>query len=185
VTSWLNPLSLLIGVLFVCTCAYVSAVFLVSEARRAGAADLERYFTTRALAAAAGAGAVAVAGIFVLHSEARYLYDRLTHEGLPLVIVSALCGIGVVALLLRRAPRGARPLAVGAVVAVLWGWGVAQYPYLLPETLKIADGAAPSATLTSVLIVFGVAVVLVVPSLGLLYTLGQRDLIEESEKPRP
>ena len=36
VTSWLNPLSLLIGALFVATSAYLAAVFLVSDARRAG-----------------------------------------------------------------------------------------------------------------------------------------------------
>ena len=47
-TSWLNPLSLVIGVLFVATSAYLAAVFLVSDARRAGAPDLERYFTARA-----------------------------------------------------------------------------------------------------------------------------------------
>ena len=52
VTSWLNPLSLVIGALFVATGAYLSAVFLVSDARRAGAPDLERYFATRALVAA-------------------------------------------------------------------------------------------------------------------------------------
>ena len=87
-------------------------------------------------------------------------------------------------LLRRGARRGARPLAVGAVVAVVWGWGVAQYPYLLPQKLTIADGAATSATLTAVLIVFGVAVVVVLPSIGLLYTLTQRSLIEETEAPR-
>ena len=68
-------------------------------------------------------------------------------------------------------------------MAVIWGWGVAQYPYLLPEKLTIAQGAAPSATLTGVLIVFGVAVVLVLPAIGLLFTLAQRDLIQESEAP--
>ena len=56
VSSWLNLLSVLIGVMFVATSAYVSAVFLVSDARRAGTADLERYFTARALAAALVAG---------------------------------------------------------------------------------------------------------------------------------
>jgi len=70
-------------------------------------------------------------------------------------------------------------------VAIIWGWGVAQYPYLLPEKLTIADGAAPSATLTSVLIVFGVAVVLVLPAIGLLFTLAQRSLVEEGEGPGP
>ena len=185
ISSWLNLLSVLIGVMFVATCAYVSAVFLVSDARRAGAADLEHYFTVRALGAALVAGALAVAGIVDLHADAPYLYDRLTAEGLPLVIVSGLCGLGVLVLLRRGAARGVRALAVGAVVAVVWGWGVAQYPYLLPETLTISDAAAPSATLTSVLIVFGVAVVLVLPSLALLFSLAQRDLIQESEGPQP
>jgi cytochrome bd ubiquinol oxidase subunit II len=185
VTSWLNPLSVLVGALFVATSAYLSAVFLVSDARRAAAPDLERYFTVRALGAALVAGAAAVAGILALHADAHYLYDRLTHEALPLVILSALCGLAVLELLRRRAHRGARPLAVGAVVAVIWAWGVAQYPYLLPEQLTIADGAGASATLTSVLIVFGVAVVLVLPAIAALFTLAQRSLIEESERPRP
>ncbi len=181
VTSWLNPLSLLVGVLFVATCAYLAAVFLVSDARRAEAPDLEEYFRARALGAALVAGGLAVAGILVMHADARYIYDGLTHEGLPLVILSGVCGLGALVLLRRAAPRGARPLAVGAVVAVVWGWGVAQYPYLLPQKLTVAAGAAPSATLTAVLIVFGAAVVLVLPALALLYTLVQRSMIEETE----
>ena len=185
VSSWLNPLSLLIGAMFVATSAYISAVFLVSDARRAGVPDLERYFTVRALVAALVAGAFAVAGVIDLNAEAPYLYDRLTAEGLPLVIASALCGLAVLVLLRRGAARGVRALAIAAVVAVIWGWGVAQYPYLLPETLTIDEGAAASATLTSVLIVFGVAVVLVLPSIALLFTLAQRSLIEEGERPQP
>ncbi len=185
VTSWLNPVSLVIGALFVATSAYVSAVFLVSDARRAGVPDLVHYFTVRARGAALVAGAFSVAGIAVLNADAPHLYDRLTSNALPLVIISGLCGLAVLELLRRGTARGVRPLAVAALVAVIWGWGVAQYPYLLPDTLTIAQGAAPSATLTSVLIVFGVAVVLVLPALGLLFTLAQRDLIQESEGPQP
>ena len=97
-----------------------------------------------------------------------------------------MCGLGALALIARGARRGARELAVGAVVAVIWGWGVAQFPYLLPEQLTISDGAAPDATLTAVLIVFGVAVVLVLPALGFLYTLTQRSMLEgEFERPTP
>ena len=185
VTSWLNGVSILIGLLFVATCTYIAAVFLVSDARRAQAADLERYFRTRALGAALVAGALAVAGILVLKGEAEYVYDRLTNEGLPLVILSGVCGLAALALLARRAPRGARPLAVGAVVAVVWGWGVAQYPYLLPETLTIDQAAAPDATLTGVLIVFGVALLLVIPAIALLFSLAQRSMIEETGAPEP
>jgi cytochrome bd ubiquinol oxidase subunit II len=178
VTSWLNPLSLLIGALFVATSAYLAAVFLVSDGRRAGAADLEPYFVRRALAAAVAAGALAVAGLVALHADAHVVYAGLTGDALPLVIASAACGIAVLVLLWRGVRRGPRPLAVGAVVAVVWGWGVAQHPYLLPTQMTISAGAAPEPTLTALLIVFGVAVIVVVPSIALLYTLAQRSVIE-------
>jgi cytochrome d ubiquinol oxidase subunit II len=185
VTSWLNPLSLLIGALFVATSAYISAVFLISDARRAGASDLERYFSTRAQVTAVVTGALAAAGLVVLHRDARFVFDGLTSDALPLVILSLLCGIAVLMLVRRGAGRGTRPLAVGAVAAVIWGWGVAQNPYLLPQKLTIAGAAAPSATLTTILAIFGVAVILVLPSIGLLFTLVQRNLIEETSRPQP
>src|SRR4051794_1608597 len=184
-TSWFNVLSLVIGALFVATGAYLSAVFLVSDARRAGASDLERYFVVRALAAAVVAGALGAAGLVALHAHARFVYDGLTGDGLPLMVLSAACGLAVLVLLRRGARRGARALAVGAVAAVVWGWAVAQYPYLLPHKLTIAEAAAPGATLTSVLIVFGAAVVLVLPAVGLLFTLVQRSLVAEGEAPGP
>jgi cytochrome d ubiquinol oxidase subunit II len=179
VTSWLNPVSLVLGVLFVATGAYLAAVFLVSDARRFDDPDLVGYFAVRARAAAVVAGALAVAGIFALHSDARFIYDGLTSEALPLVLASVVCGLGAMVLLWRGALRGVRPLAVAAVVAVIWGWGVAQYPYLLPQTLTIDEGAGASETLTAVLVVFGLAVVIVLPALALLFTLDQRSLLEE------
>jgi cytochrome d ubiquinol oxidase subunit II len=175
-SSWLNPVSILVGVLFVATGAYLAAVFLITDARHAGDEDLERYFSARALIAAVVTGAIAVAGIFVLREDARYVYDGLTSDGLPLVIASAICGICALALI-RRGARGARPLAVGAVIAIIWGWGVAQFPYLLPTELTISAGAGTSSTLTMVIIVFIAAALLVLPALGLLYTLTQRSLL--------
>jgi cytochrome bd ubiquinol oxidase subunit II len=178
-SSWLQPLPLLVGAMFVATGAYLAAVFLVGDARRAGDVDLEGYFVRRALGAAIVAGAFAIAGLFALHSEARYVYDRLTDQGLPLVIVSVACGIGLLATLLRGGRRPLRPLAGGAVVAVIWGWGVAQFPYLLPTSLKITQAAAPPDTLSTVVVVFIAAGVLVLPALGLLYWLSQKELLGE------
>ncbi len=50
-SSWLNPTSLLIGVLAVATAAYLAAVFLCADAARLGEPALERKFRSRALAA--------------------------------------------------------------------------------------------------------------------------------------
>jgi cytochrome bd ubiquinol oxidase subunit II len=178
-SSWIDLLPLLTGALFVATGAYLAAIFLVVDSHRAGDKEMEGYFARRALAAGLVAGIFALAGILALHADARYAYERLIVEGLPLVIVSALCGFGALALLLQRARRGLRPLAIGAVVAVIWGWGVAQFPYLLPTSLKISQSAAPGPTLDAVMIVFVVAAIVVLPALGLLYWLSQRELLGE------
>ena len=98
--------------------------------------------------------------------------------------VSALAGVFSLWSLWRQLFTAAALSAAAAVAAVVWGWGVAQFPYLLPQQLTISEGAASGATLTSVLIVFGVALVVVLPAIGFLYALMQRSMLEgEYERP--
>jgi cytochrome d ubiquinol oxidase subunit II len=137
------------------------------------------YFRRRAMAAAVAAGAIAAAGILVLRADARYLFDGLTSRALPLVLLSVACGAGALVLLVRDATRGARLLAVVAVASIVGAWGVAQWPYLLPESLTVAAAAAPSGTLTAVLVAVALAAVLVLPGFALLYTLDQKGLLPE------
>jgi cytochrome d ubiquinol oxidase subunit II len=177
-STWLAPAPLFIGVMFVATSAYLAAVFLVGDARRAEDHEMERYFEKRALAAGVVAGIFAVVGLIALHSEGPYVYDRLVHEGLPLIIVSALCGIGMLLVLLLGGRLLLRPLAAGAVIAVIWGWFVAQFPYLLPTSLTISHGAAPDPTLGAIFIVFAIACVVVLPALAILLVLAQSDMLE-------
>ena len=47
VTSWVNPVSLWIGVVFVAAGAHLAAVFLASDARRFGDPDLEHALDQR------------------------------------------------------------------------------------------------------------------------------------------
>jgi cytochrome d ubiquinol oxidase subunit II len=70
--------------------------------------------------------------------------------------------------------RGARVLAVVTVGAVMCGWGVAQYPYLLGTHLTIEQAAAPQPTLWVLVAVACAAALLIVPSLVLLFVLQQR-----------
>jgi cytochrome d ubiquinol oxidase subunit II len=176
-SSWINPTSILGGVLAVTVCAYLAAVYMVWDARRLGHPEMVEYFRRRAIGAAVVAGLVALGGIFVLHDDATYVFHGLTSRALALVIFSALCGLGSLFLLLRANHTGARLLAIGAVASVVVGWGVAQYPYILPTSLKLSAAASPDATLWSIVIVFVIAAFVILPSLGLLYYLDQRDLL--------
>jgi cytochrome d ubiquinol oxidase subunit II len=178
VSSWVNPTSVLGGVLAVIACAYLAAVYLVWDARRFGDDDMVLYFRRRAVAAGVVAGVLAFVGIFVLHSDARYVFDGLASRALPFVILSALCGAGSLLLLSRNA-RGARALSIGAVATVVIGWGVAQWPYMLPTSLKVSQAAAPDSTLQAVLVVFAIAAVTIVPALVLLFVLDQKSVLPE------
>jgi cytochrome d ubiquinol oxidase subunit II len=178
-TSWVNPTSVLGGVLAVVVAAYLAAVYLVWDARRLGDDAMVEYFRQRAVIASVAAGIISVIGIFVLRSDARYLFDELTTKALPLVILAAGCGTASLILLTRRAERGARLLAIGAVASIIIGWGVAQWPYLLPETLEITDAAAPTGTLNALLIAAIGAALIVVPGFVLLYALDQKSLLPD------
>ena len=176
-SSWINPTSILGGVMAVVMAAYLASVYLVWDAGRLADDQMVEYFRKRAIVAAVVAGVVAFAGIFVIHHDAPFLYEGLTSRGLPAIIVSALCGLGSLVLLLRRRPHWARVLAAGAVATIVLGWGMAQWDYVLPQTLTVAQAAAPSGTITAVLVATALAAVLLGPSFVLLYTLDQRSLL--------
>jgi cytochrome d ubiquinol oxidase subunit II len=180
-SSWVNPTSILIGVLGVITGAYLAAVFLAADARRAEQPDLERMFRTRALASGTLAGAVAIGGLLVLHQDARPLFDGLTSgAGLVLVLVSALAGVVTGALVWRERFGPARVTAAAAVAAIIVGWVLAQDPYVLPPTMTLDEAAANDATLTAVVVAVGVGMVVLAPSLWLLYRLVLKGQLDQS-----
>jgi cytochrome d ubiquinol oxidase subunit II len=179
-SSWLNPTSLAIGVMGVATGTYLAAVYLSADARRLGEADLERRFRARALGAGVVTGALAVAGIVVLHSDAHRLYAGLVEgEGLPALVVSALAGLATLVLVYTRRFELARYGAVVAVGAIVAGWGLAQYPNLLPG-LTVRQAAASHEVLVAVVIAVLVGAALLFPSLGTLFRLVLRGHLDHA-----
>ncbi len=75
--SWINPTSILGGVLAVAAVAYLAAVYLVWDARRLDNTEMVEYFRRRAVIAAAVVGVIGIIGIFVLSADAPYLFDGL------------------------------------------------------------------------------------------------------------
>lgn len=174
VTSWVNPTSALGGVLAVLVCAYLAAVFLCADARRAGHEDLAEQFRRRALAAAAVTGACGLGGIAVLAVDAPLLFQGLIGRGLPVIVLSAVAGLAAIGLLVRRRYAVARISSAFAVAAILVGWAVAQYPYLLPPELTIEAAARGRATLVAMAVALVAGAVVLVPALVYLYVLFQR-----------
>ena len=176
-TSWVNPTSVLGGVLAVLTCGYLAAVFLTAEAHRGGEPDLEQWSRRRAVGSAVAAGVVALAGLFVLRHDAHRLFGHLVDRGWPLIVLSAAAGVAALLATLRPGrlpPALVRPLGAVAVAAVLAGWGTAQYPYLLGTHLDIHRASAPESTMIALLVVAVAALVLVLPSLAWLFLLTHR-----------
>ncbi len=174
VTSWLNPTALACGVLTVCVTAYLAAVYLTREAEREDEADLAAQFRRRALVSGVITGAVAIAALLVLRSDSRALYDALlSGPGLVLVIVSVVAGVVSLVLLALRRFLAVRLTAALAVAAMLWGWGAAQYPEMLPG-LSAAEAAAHDAVLTASLGALGVGALLLVPSMIWMFRIFQR-----------
>jgi cytochrome bd ubiquinol oxidase subunit II len=171
VTSWLNPTSIVLGVLAVVTGGYLAAVYLAADAHQLGEGDLERDFRDRALGAGLCAGALAFAGLLVVRSDAPDLFDGLTSGGgLAMVILSAVAGVATLFLVWRDRFGPARASAALAVGAILAGWALAQRPRLLPG-LTITEAAAGRSTLLAVIIAVAIGAVVLLPSLILLFRL--------------
>ena len=181
--AWTSTTSILTGLLFVAACAYISAVFLVPEAQQRGQQDLVRYFSLRATAAGVVTGGLAGGTFAELSVSTPYVYNRLTGIALPLVAVSIAAGIAVLGMLWVRwhHPVILRATAAIAVATVVWGWGLAQYPYLFPTSLSLEAGTAPTGTLVAEFVVAGLAVLLVAPGFALLYFLQQRRMLTAAD----
>jgi len=183
-TAWTDPTSILVGCLFVAVCAYQAAVLLIGEAARRRDGNLERYFRRRATIAGTVAGALSLAALVALRNADAVVYHRLTGRALPLVVLAGVCGVAVIVLLVSGGSRGLRVLSAAGVAAVVWGWGIAQYPTLLPGTgLTLTGGSAPHATLVGVIVVTIVAVALVIPAFVLLFSLHGRQLLDPDAPP--
>ncbi|WP_188187006.1 cytochrome d ubiquinol oxidase subunit II [Nonomuraea sp. SYSU D8015] len=182
VGSWVNPTSLVAGVLAVGMAAYLAAVYLTRDAQRAGETDLVEWFRRRALACGVVVGLLSGAGLLVLRADAPALFAELTSgRALPLLALSVTAGLASLVLLWRRAYLPVRITAALAVTGLLWGWGAAQYPVLLPG-VTLDSAAATDPVLAATLGSLAVGAVLLLPSLWWLYAIFQRD---HPAPPRP
>jgi len=171
--SWINPTSLAAGVLAVTMCTFLAGVFLTADAAHTGNTPLTERLRRRTLAVGVLSGAVVLAALHPILHDAPTLSRGLLHTAFPLLVVADLAGASTLILVYCRSYALARGFAVVAVAAVIAGWGVGQYPWMLVDQLTIDAAAAEPTTLTALLVVTGLTVVFVLPALIFLFKLSQ------------
>ncbi|MGI9539419.1 MAG: cytochrome d ubiquinol oxidase subunit II [Miltoncostaeaceae bacterium] len=181
--SWANPTGVIIGLLAVANGAYLAAVYMTADAQRGGLEDLIERMRLRALGAGAVAGILAIVALIVIREDSRALFDGLTGDGLPAVIISALAGVVALWLVWSRRLSLARVAGAAAVAAVAVGWALAQSPDILPGSLSIDEAAGAEATLGWLLACVGVGLFILGPSLFYLYRLLLQGNLDKEFKP--
>jgi len=174
-SNWLSPMSLFTGFFVVVMCAYLAAVYLAREAHVNGLSQLALVWRQRALGTGIWTGVLAVAGVAYLASGASGLWAGFQARSWPLVALSVLGGFLSLASLVAARYHLAVISAAVAVTTVIWGWAVAQYPYLVPPSITVESAKAPDNILWLLIGTTAVGSLLLLPALGyLLYLFKSR-----------
>lgn len=168
-SPWLTPFTLGVGAMALSLVAFLAAVYLTVEAEKEP--ELADDFRRRALGAAAAVFVTAFATLAVAPGFAPSVAALLVQSPTAWLMHFMVGAAALVALwaLWRRRYRVARAAAVAQVTVIFWGWGLAQYPDLVPPDFSIADSAAPPRTLRLILIALIAGVLLIVPAFLYLF----------------
>ncbi|HKG90294.1 MAG TPA: cytochrome d ubiquinol oxidase subunit II [Gemmatimonadaceae bacterium] len=168
VDSWLTPFAFAVGLMALALFAFLAATYLTLEAPDG---PLREDFRTRALGAALAVFVTAAGALLLSHASAPRMAEALVRGPLaiPVHIATAAAALTAIGALWTRRYRLARAAAAAQTSLILWGWAVAQYPYVIPDYLSIADAAAPPVTLRLTLIGLAGGALVLVPSLWYLF----------------
>jgi len=168
VRPWLQPFPIAVGLLALALFAFLAAVYLTVEADEPA---LREDFRARALGAGLAAFAAAALALLLAYEGAPLVWGKLIASpwALRFHLATAAAAVAALGALWRRRWRVARVAAAVQVSLVLWGWGLAQYPYLVPPHLTLHEAAAPAATLRLVVLALAAGAVVLFPSLYYLF----------------
>jgi cytochrome d ubiquinol oxidase subunit II len=170
-TGWVSPISVFTALYSVEMCAYLAAVYLAREAAIAKDNELTQLWRQRSLSTGLWMGLLSVGGLVMVALETPSLAEGFISRGWPLVVVSLACGIDSLVEVWRGNYLRAVIASSGAVASVLWGWGVSQYPVIVPPSITSEVAKAPDNILWIMLVVIAVGTVLLLPSLAYLFVL--------------
>ncbi|MGB7924258.1 MAG: cytochrome d ubiquinol oxidase subunit II [Pyrinomonadaceae bacterium] len=168
IQSWLAPFPFAVGFFALSLFAFLAAVYLTLETDEA---ELQEDFRRRALLSGGTVGALALVVFLLSGSGAPKVRAGLSVSpwALPLHVATAACATGALWALWRRSYRLARVCAAAQVSLILWGWALAQFPYIVEPDITLHSAAAPRATLRLLLAALGAGALLLFPSFYYLF----------------
>ena len=168
--GWLTPFALACGVFALGLFAFLAATYLTLDTR--GQPALQAGFRRRAIGSGLVLLPMGVVVFFTARQDAPELFHGLTRWWAPLLLgATALCAAGALAALGWRRFALARVAAAGEVTLILTGWCLAQYPYLVPPDVTVANASAPAVTLRLLLLALAAGALVLFPSLVFLFRL--------------
>ncbi len=175
VDPWLGPFPLAVGLLTTALVAYLAAVYLILESSDPG---LRRLFRRRAVISGMLVIILAGTALFLSQDGAPEIYRGLvdTALGRATMVATALVHLAALWALVTARNLLARVLAAGGAIAILWGWALSQYPYLVEPSVTIYD-SAPHSTLDILLATLLLGSILLLPFLYYLYHLFKGDVL--------
>ncbi|HEV2911760.1 MAG TPA: cytochrome d ubiquinol oxidase subunit II [Pyrinomonadaceae bacterium] len=168
VRPWLAPFPLAVGFFALALFAFLAAVYLTLETRDT---LLQEDFRRRAIVAGVVVAALALAVFLLSGSGAPKVRAGLSASAwaVPLHLATAISAIAAFAALWKRAYGLARVCAAAQVTLILWGWALAQFPYIVEPDITIQSAAAPPATLRLLLGALALGALLLFPSFYYLF----------------
>ena len=168
VRPWLSAFTIAVGAFALALFAFLAATYLTLAA---DTDNLREAFRRRALGAALVVFVLAAVALALSFQAAPRVARGVAGAwwSLPLHLGTAAAAITAIVALWRRRYRIARVAVAAQVSLVLWGWALAQLPYLVPPTLTLRDAASPRETLTLLLVGLCAGFVILIPSLRYLY----------------
>lgn len=181
VQPWLTPFAFAVGALTLAVFAFLAAVYLTVEVREQ---ELREDFRRMALAAAVAVGVTAGIALLLGRSTPLRVTDNLFTQpwAVPFQVFTAIAALTTIGALVWRQYRLARAAAVVQVSALVWGWGAAQFPALIPGVHTIESAAAPYITLKLVTIGLAGGAVVLLPSLWYLFKVFKSDSTSAFER---
>lgn len=168
IRSWLAPFPFAVGIFALALFAFLAAVYLTLETDDP---ELREDFRKRAIGAAAAVGLLSLLVFLLSEAGAPQIRRGLSESWWtwPLQVATGVMALGALLALWKHRFRLARFCAAGQVTLILWGWALAQYPYLVEPDISIYNAAAPPATLRLVLVALMAGALLLLPSFYYLF----------------